>query len=69
MTTMDDAIDKASEQITAVFNAATKASWEAGRITGLESAAIKARDIAARAKSEQGRAACEAVAKGIEEMR
>jgi hypothetical protein len=53
----------------AALQAALDGAWEAGRASGLESAATKARDIAAKAKSDQGRAACEAVARGIEELK
>ena len=45
MSNMSDAIDNASTQITAAFNAATKASWEAGYRTGLETAITCAEGI------------------------
>lgn len=67
--TSRSSLEDTTKTAQAALQAALDESWNSGRASGLESAAIKARDIAARAKSEQGRAACEAVARGIEEMK
>ncbi len=69
MSILEDAIKHAETAITAEINAATKASWDAGYRTGLETAITCAETIRDKAQSTQGKAAAEAVIHRIVDVR
>lgn len=69
MAKLGDIIEDSRIKIQAAIDRMTQASHEAGYVSGLDVGITACEQIQARAQSVQGKAACEAVAQKLREIR